>query len=146
VRASFPLKHLLIAAVGAFLLTSCDARVANRGNLPDPDLLDDIEVGKVKRGEVAEILGSPSSIALFKGESWYYISETNETWAFFEPEVKKRKIIVIRFDEKGVVQEKKTFGLEKARELELVDRETKTAGQEFSLIRQLFSNVGRFEK
>jgi hypothetical protein len=30
--------------------------------------------------------------------------------------------------------------------LELVDRETKTAGQEFSLIRQLFSNVGRFEK
>ena len=117
-----------------------------RGNDPDPDLLADIEVGQISRREVEEILGSPSAIALFKGETWYYISERSETWAFLQPEIKERKIVVIRFDEKGVVREKKVFGKEKARELKLVERETRTAGREFSLLRQLFGNVGRFEK
>jgi outer membrane protein assembly factor BamE (lipoprotein component of BamABCDE complex) len=137
---------LLYACVSLVLLQACEGRVNMHGNLPDPDLLADVEVGQAKRRDVEGILGSPSSVALFKGESWYYISEQSETWAFLQPEIKRRKIIVIRFDKEGVVREKKVFGKEKARELSIVERETKTAGSEFSLLRQLFGNVGRFEK
>lgn len=145
-RGSFPPKHFLFWGVLLVLLEACSGRVDMRGNNLDPDLLADIEVGQINRREVEEILGSPSSIALFEGETWYYISERSETWAFLQPEIKERKIVVIRFDEKGVVREKKVFGKEKARELEIVERETKTAGREFSLLRQLFGNLGRFDK
>ncbi len=145
-RGSFPLKPLLFGCALAVILQACGERVVTRGNLPDPDLLADVEVGQADRREVEKILGSPSSVALFKDESWYYISERSEIWAFLRPEIKQRKIVVIRFDQKGLVREKKVFGLEKSRELELVERETKTAGREFSLMRQLFGNVGRFEK
>lgn len=145
-RGSFPPKHFLFWGVLLVFLEACSGRVDLRGNDLNPDLLADIEVGQVNRREVEEILGSPSSIALFEGETWYYISERSETWAFLQPEIKERKIVVIRFDEKGVVREKKVFGKEKARELEIVERETKTAGREFSLLRQLFGNLGRFDK
>lgn len=141
----FPDKPSLVVLGLAVLLGACAPRVDVRGNLPDPDLLADIEVGHVSRQEVEEILGSPSSKALFKGESWYYISERTETVAFFAPEVKERKVVILRFDKKGVVKEKLVFGLERGRVVELVERKTPTAGREFSFLKQMFGNLGRFE-
>ena len=135
---------MAIVLASIFALEACTPRIAVRGNLPDPDLLADVEVGHVNKRDVAEMLGSPSSIAPFNGETWYYISERTETVAFFKPEVLERKVIIIRFDEKGLVKEKKSFGLEAGQDIEMVARVTPTAGKELSLIKQLFGNIGRF--
>ncbi|MBT3989437.1 MAG: outer membrane protein assembly factor BamE [Rhodospirillaceae bacterium] len=136
---------IVLAGVVALSVTACAPRVASRGNLPDPDLLANIEVGQVNKRDVIELIGSPSSTELFKGESWYYISERTETKAFFEPKVVERKVIIIRFNEKGIVKELKAIGLKEARDIEMVDRVTPTAGQEMTILKQLFGNVGRFE-
>lgn len=130
--------------IGALSLAACSPRVETRGNLPDADALADIEVGQIKKREVAELLGSPSTIATFDLETWYYISEVTETVAFFEPELKERKVIIIRFDKQGVVRELKIIGKEQAREISMVERKTPTAGNEISLLKQLFGNIGRF--
>lgn len=126
-------------------LFACTPMVETRGNLPDPELLADIEVGQVNRGDVEDALGSPSSISTYGGESWYYVSERTETLAFLEPKVVERKVVIIRFDKKGVVNEVKTLGLDAAREIETVERVTPTAGQELTFLRQLFGNLGRFD-
>ena len=49
------------------------------------------------------------------------------------------------FDKKGVAEKVKIFGLEDARKIEMVERVTPTAGKEFTILRQLFGNIGRFE-
>jgi len=127
------------------LLSACEARVDVRGNLPDPDLLQDLEVGHITKNEVADLLGTPSSVSPFASDTWYYISERTETVAFFEPEVKERKVLVIKFDRKGVAQNVKTYGLEDARKIEMVERTTPTAGKELTILKQIFGNIGRFE-
>ena len=76
-------------------MAGCQGRIDVRGNLPDPDLLQDVEIGHITKNEVVELLGSPSSISPFSGDTWYYISERTKTAAFFEPEILKRKVIVI---------------------------------------------------
>ncbi len=139
------LSKFVIAGFAVIAVTACSPRIATRGNLPDPDLLANIEVGRVNKRDVVELIGSPSSTEPFKGESWYYISERTETRAFFEPTVLERKVIIIRFDAKGIVKEMKTLGLKDGRDIAMVDRVTPTAGNEMTILKQLFGNVGRFE-
>jgi outer membrane protein assembly factor BamE (lipoprotein component of BamABCDE complex) len=136
---------LLFAVLLGVALAACSPRVNSHGNLPDPDLLADIEVGQVTKSDVVQILGSPSSLAPFDGDVWYYVSAKTKTFAFFEPEITERKVVVIRFDKRGIVSALKSFGLEEALKLEMVERKTPTAGNELGLLRQLFGNIGRFE-
>jgi outer membrane protein assembly factor BamE (lipoprotein component of BamABCDE complex) len=108
-------------------------------------MLANIEVGQVNKGQVIGLIGSPSTVELFNGESWYYISEKTETKAFFEPKITNRKVVIIRFNKRGIVKEIKTIGLKEARNIKMVDRVTPTAGREMNILRQLFGNIGRFE-
>ena len=114
--------------------------------LPDPERLAEISNGGFSRAEVAEILGSPSSVAVLEGETWYYISKRTETLAFFEPKVSDQQVVVVRFDKKGMVSEVQTLGLDEARTIEPAERETPTASNELTFFDQLIGNLGRFNK
>ena len=105
-----------------------------------------IAAGGLSRDQVAEILGSPSSISTFDGEAWYYISKRTESLAFFEPEVSERKVVIVRFGRNGLVSGVETLGLEHGRSIQPVERETPTAGNELTLLDQLIGNFGRFNK
>jgi len=129
----------------AATISACSSRIDQRGNLPDSDVLANVEVGHINKQGVQDLLGTPSSVGLFDGETWYYISERTETVAFFAPVVLERKVIVLKFDEKGILSAMNTRTLDDAREIEMVDRRTPTAGTEFGFLRQLFGNIGRFE-
>ncbi len=141
----FPGKRTLIVLAAAVLLAACAPRIEVRGNLPDPDLLAELEIGALNKQQVTEMFGSPSSVSTFGSENWYYISERTETTAFYAPEVVDRKVVVISFDDKGVVRDFASLGLEDGRIIELVERKTPTAGNEITFLQQLFGNLGRFE-
>lgn len=134
----------IILGFTVIVLAACTPRIDVRGNLPDPDLLADIEVGHINKRQVVDLIGSPSSISPFASDTWYYVSERTETVAFFEPEVKDRKVLIIQFDKQGVAREVKTLGLEDSRKIALVERTTPTAGTELTVLKQLFGNLGRF--
>lgn len=138
------LRRLVIGT--ALVAAACAPQIATHGNLPDPERLAEIVPGQVAKGEVAEILGSPSSIAAFDEETWYYISERKETTAFLAPDVTDRKVVIIRFDDKGIVSAVESLGLEDGRKVELVERATPTAGNEMTILQQLLGNMGRFNK
>ena len=93
-------------------LSACESRLNTRGNLLDPERIADIQPGGLSRDEVSEILGSPSSITPFGSDTWYYISQRTETFAFFSPEVIERQIVVISFNKDGKVVKVDTLGLE----------------------------------
>lgn len=133
-------------AATAFVLSlvACAPITNQRGNLPDPDLLGQIEPGAQSRGDVANILGSPTSISSFGGEIWYYISAQTETVAFYEPEVIDQRVVAIAFDNDGMVASIRTYGLDDARDIEPEERVTPTGGREMTFLEQLVGNIGRF--
>lgn len=139
---------LRLCGAGVLILgmAACAPRIDTRGNSPNPERLAEIVPGKHTRGQVSELLGSPSSIAPFDGETWYYISGRTESLAFFAPAESDRQVIIVRFAKNGVVSDIKTLGLEQARAVELVDRQTPTAGNELTILDQLLGNFGRFTK
>jgi outer membrane protein assembly factor BamE (lipoprotein component of BamABCDE complex) len=134
-----------VAAVGLFL-GACSPRVSTHGNLPDPDKIAELAPGKQNRQQVQQLLGSPSSVTAFGGETWVYVSHRTETIAFLKTETNDRKVLVVRFDKKGVVEAVETLGLEHARKLDPVDRVTPTTGNEMTVLEQMLGNFGRFAK
>ncbi|NQU58169.1 MAG: outer membrane protein assembly factor BamE [Rhodospirillales bacterium] len=137
-------SKLLFSFALMVLLSACTPKIDVRGNLPDPERLSEIAPGEQSREEIQEILGTPSSIAVFDQETWLYVSQRTETLAFFEPEVKERKVVILKFDKDGIVSAVETLSAENGKRIEPIDRKTPTAGNEFTLIDQLFGNLGRF--
>jgi len=133
-----------LAISGALALAACAPTVDLRGNLPTERKLAEIKPGEVNRGAVGEILGTPSMVATFDTETWYYVSQKTETVAFFAPEIVEQRVIAIRFDAYGMVNAVDHYQLSDGREIDPVDRKTPTAGKELGLIEQLLGNIGRF--
>lgn len=128
----------------ALALASCTGRIDTRGNMADPEVVSQITPGDSTRGTVEDLLGTPTAVATFDDRTWYYIGRKTEKFAFFEPEVLEQQVVAIHFDSSGVVEEVKVYGPDDAREVELVDRTTPTAGKELTALQQIFGNLGRF--
>ena len=136
-------RHMaLVVAIG--ILSACTPVINVHGQAPDPEDLEIIEIGQSSRRDVEQRLGTPSTVSVFSDNVWYYYTETTETVAFFEPEVKERKIIAILFRPDGLVENIATYTEADGKQVELVSRVTPTAGNELTFLQQLFGNIGRF--
>ncbi|MEK9671512.1 MAG: outer membrane protein assembly factor BamE [Rhodospirillaceae bacterium] len=136
--------RLLAAGACALMIAGCAPQITVRGNLPNKERLAGVTPGDMTREEVAEILGSPSSITPFDSDVWLYISEKTQSMAFLEPKILERKIVLVRFDKKGVVKETKNLDLSNAKDVLHVQRVTPTAGNEITVWDQILTNFGRF--
>lgn len=138
----------LVLGVTAVLLglavTGCAPSVATRGNLTDPERVAELQPGQSRRDDVAAVLGTPTSVGTFDPNVWYYIGQKTEKVAFFRPEVTERRVVIARFDDQGVLREVKKLDETNAKEIEMVDRTTPSAGREMTFLEQMLGNVGRF--
>jgi len=144
IRAKRFAAHALVLIVSAAMMSACSSRLTVHGSVVDPERLAEVKPGEMTRREVQEILGSPSSKAVFDKESWYYVSSRTESFAFFEPKITERKVVIIRFNKKGIVADVDKLDLKDGKKIEIVERETPTKGKEYTLIEQLVGNVGSY--
>src|SRR5215510_679015 len=100
-------RRVAVAAVAMpLLLGGCATVVAQRGNVPDPEKLEQIKPGDSK-DSVAQTIGSPSTIGTFSDKRWYYISRKTEKIAFFNPSTVDQQVVEVVFDDKDKVLEVK---------------------------------------
>lgn len=135
------------AAAGVILggmLAGCSPTLNNHGNIPEAELIQSIRIGSSNREQIAAMLGNPSAVATFDKESWYYVGMRTSQIAFLEPEILERKVLVVRFDKEGIVQQVERLDKEDGREVQIVDRKTPTRGKELTILEQLLGNVGKF--
>ncbi|WNJ98576.1 outer membrane protein assembly factor BamE [Thalassospiraceae bacterium LMO-JJ14] len=135
-----------VAIVGIAGLSACSPRVAQRGAMPDVDAIAAIIPNKTTKEQVERSLGSPSSINMFGEETWMYIGETTETLAFLEHKVNERSVLLVRFNDKGVVEDVESHGLDESRNIVPVERTTPTVGKSITVLEQLMGNINRFGK
>ena len=137
-------SHFLLAATLLFAVAACTPTIDTRGYVPDEDLIGQIKTGLDDRAAVSRVLGSPSNVATFSDETWYYISRRTEQFAFFDAKVLDQSVLAVDFDERGFVSAIRRYKLEDGRIIDPVTRETPTLGRELGILEQLFGNVGRF--
>ena len=146
-RPRGPLRQAArLGATAALALTmwACQPRIGTHGYVPDPEALARIEPGVHNRLEVAQFLGTPSTTAMFGEETWLYVTERREEFAFFKPEIIEQEVVVIAFDQTGVVDSIDQYVLADGILVDPVSRKTPTYGKQLGLLEQFLGNVGRF--
>ena len=132
------------AALAALSLASCASSISTHGHRLDAAALAQIEPGQSAQGDVIQLLGSPSSLATFDDRTWYYVSQRTERHSFYHTTIVAQDVVAIEFDEQGMVSRVDRHDLNGAREIDVVDRETPTSGNEMSVLEQFLGNLGRF--
>jgi outer membrane protein assembly factor BamE (lipoprotein component of BamABCDE complex) len=133
-----------VVATAALSLAACTANISTHGHRLDAAALAQIEPGQSSQGDVIQLLGSPSSLATFDDHTWYYVSQRTERHSFYHTSVVSQDVVAIVFDDQGTVNRVDRHDLNGAREIDVVDRETPTAGNELSVLEQFLGNIGRF--
>lgn len=132
---------LTCAAIG---LSACGNTIQVRGNTPEPEDVAEIKTGVHSRQDVIDLLGSPSTVSTFEDRKWYYIGQKTQEVAFMKPQVLDRNVLVITFDEAGLVERTSNYSMADSLAVEPVARITPTEGRDLTLLQQLFGNVGKF--
>ena len=114
------------------------------GYMPNATQVAQITPGTDTKESVLEALGSPSSIATFDTDRWYYISRTIESVAFFTEVVLEQSVVAVDFTPLGIVSGVRAYTLDDAQQIVPVDDTTPTLGRELGLLQQLLGNIGRF--
>lgn len=135
-----------LTLVLAMALAACEGKLSTHGDPVDAIDLARVQPGVSTRADVVAALGTPSNVAVFDENAWYYISNRERTIAFLAPESIERQVVSIYFDDQGVVSSVDKFGLERGREVDVVSRETPSFGQSPTIIQQMLGNLGRFNK
>lgn len=140
---------LLVSLLSLALASACTPTKITRGHHLETEDIEKISVGVTTQQQVAQLLGSPSSVATFKDHSdtWYYISKRTEQYTELDESTVDQKVIAIAFDPEGRVKDLKDFGLKDARSISYASRTTPTQGSKLTFLEQLFEgllgNLGR---
>ncbi len=139
------MKTFLLAFSSLALLSACSATEATRGNIVEDYRMSEIIPGVSSRTNVLQSLGSPTTQAPFDDNIWYYIGQKTEKVGIFDPKVVDKKVVVVAFNEEGIVD---TIEEVKAEQINVptVRRKTPTSGNDITVMEQLIGNVGRFNK
>lgn len=138
------LKTILIVTFLMLTLSACTSRKFVRGYMVDEAVISSIKPQVDTHDSVKEMLGSPSSVAPFDNNSWYYYSKKSESLAFFKEKITDLNIIAVRFDTDGYVTSLDRYTLNDKKDVTPVGETTPTNGRELSFIQELFGNIGRF--
>ncbi|MGE3142824.1 MAG: outer membrane protein assembly factor BamE [Hyphomonadaceae bacterium] len=101
-----------------------------------------VQIGVDTKETVQRRLGSPSTTATLDQTAWYYISSTQQRFAYFHPRTTDRRVTVVRFDDNNVVSAVDRFGVERGRVIAYNDNKTPTRGRELGILEQIFGNIG----
>ena len=143
-----PMTRTALKAIGSAaavaLVAACSPTVANHGYRLDEAAISQIKPGVSDRGEVARLLGSPSSMSTFNDSTWYYISQKVEQRSFYQSRIDSQDVLKIDFDASGKVRDMGQHGLEMAQAIDPAGEKTRTMGNELTLVQQFVGNIGRF--
>lgn len=137
------LKLSILAVSAAALASACAPIVSHRGYFADPRKTQAISAGVDTKATIQDRLGTPTEVATFDPDTWYYISSTEHVVSWHRAKTVNQSIIEVKFDGDGKVKDVKRFDKLPPRKVAFVSRITPTRGRELTFWEQIFGNVGR---
>jgi outer membrane protein assembly factor BamE (lipoprotein component of BamABCDE complex) len=132
-----------VIMAAALSTAACTPTTATRGNFLEEHQLVEVKPGVHTRSEVMRILGSPTTIAPFDPDTWYYLGQHTEKHGIFDPEIIDERVIVVTFNSEGTVESVRERQ-DGRMEVPISERATPTHGNDISLMQQFLGNLGRF--
>ena len=136
-------KFTLIMLI-ALSVSGCTAIYRDHGYLPAEGDLEQVVVGVDNRSTVQEVLGSPIGSGVLDDGAIFYLSTKVKHYAFYEPKVVEREMLVVSFDTDDQVENIEKFGLKDGRVITLSRRVTTGPVKGPKFLKQILGNLGNF--
>ena len=138
------MRFLLLLIV--FFITACSSNKVskNHGFISLENKLENIEINKSNKNDIIEVIGHPSSISNFNSNKWFYIERKQTNQSLFKLGIKKiskNNILVIEFNKKGFVKNKKLVNLNDMNDLKYVKKITTKEFEQDNTIYNIFSSL-----
>ena len=138
------IRPAALAAVAlAGVLTACAPIVSKHGFTAINATPAEVKVAEDTKSTVLERLGSPSAVSTFDQNTWFYMSQSVERFAFYRPRVTKRDVVAVTFGPDEKVTAVNTYTLSDGKVIAFNGRQTPTRGRELTILEQLLGTVGR---
>ncbi len=126
----------------AFAISGCPETINTHGQVLRESDINQLQVGHHNKHDVQRLLGSPSTIGTFDDDRWYYMSQTVMSKPLEPHILQNRKILIIDFNEEGVIADMTQKNETDANDINPAERKTPTQGQSLGIIDQVFENLG----
>lgn len=137
-------RSVSLAACAVAALAACEDTVVARGYQIDERRVAQIAPGTTTKRDVVRIMGTPSTVATFDDQSWYYVAQRYRQMNFFVDDLTSQDVVTVRFDDKGIVTAVDQVDIQSAQEVVPDPASTRTMGNELSLAEEFIGNIGRF--
>jgi len=137
------MKLFLLSLFFVYGLNACAPTQNTRGNFLIAEDVQLLQAGLSTQNEVLNLLGSPTSKAVFDENIWYYVGLKTEKESFFDEKVTNRQVYKLEFGDNSVLQD---IALVEGESLDipLNERVTKTSGNQVTFIQQILGNIGKY--
>tara|TARA_B100000579_G_C22588256_1_gene736809 strand:+ start:39 stop:497 length:459 start_codon:yes stop_codon:yes gene_type:complete len=105
---------------------------------------DKIIINKTNKNDILKIIGPPSSISNFDKNKWFYIQTKKENQSLFKlgiKKIKKNNVLVVTFNSKGILEEKKILKKQDMNNIKYVKDTTKKEYKQSNTIYKILSSL-----
>ncbi len=124
-------------------LAACSPVMRFHGYAPSDAALAEVQVGRDTRETVEQKLGRPGTGGVLEGSGWFYVQSDWQERPLRAPVELRREVVVVSFDNRGVVSNIERFGLQDGEVVQLSRRVTDTGPRGPGFLRSLGSALGR---
>ena len=126
-------------------ITACSSNkvTKNHGFISLDNKLENIIINKSNKNDIIKNIGYPSSISEFNPNKWFYIERQQKNQSLFKLGIKKlskNNILIIEFNKRGLVQNKKLVKLDDMNKLKYVKKVTTKDFEQNNTLYNIFSS------
>ena len=137
--------RILILIIVLFITACSSNKVSkNHGFISLENKLENVVINKSNKNDIIEVIGHPSSISKFNSNKWFYIERKQTNQSLFKLGVKKiskNNILIIEFNDNGLVENKRLVNLSDMNELKYVKKITSKDFEQDNTIYNIFSSL-----
>lgn len=134
----------LTALVLALALGGCAKDLSTHGNIIEQGHAQLLQTGVTTQDDTVRLLGTPTVIAPFDHNVWYYINEqTRREPAKFDKLV-GRTILVLTYNKDGKLEKIDHLNAKNGKQITMNDQKTPSQGQPPSILGQMLGNFGHW--
>ena len=128
------------------ITTNCSANKVskNHGFISLESKFEKIEINKTNKNDLVKAVGHPSSISGFDKNTWFYIERKKTNQSLFKLGIKKiskNNILIVKFNNKGLVKNKKLIDLSNMNDVKYVKKTTQKEFEQDNTIYNIFSSM-----
>ena len=136
---------ILLIFIFLFIISCSSNRLSNNHGLTSLQAkYDKIIINKTNKNDILKIIGPPSSISNFDKSRWFYIETKKTNQSLFKlgiQKIEKNNILIVKFDNKGILNQKKILDLNDMNDVKYVKKITSKQYEKNNTLYKIFSSI-----